>query len=78
MCIFYNSRSSFIVNPLRFTEYLEKIEVKLFGIYISQPAGMAAMEKNLLFNDVIVVKEFSPTNPDVPEWYKNYEKGVKG
>ena len=51
------------------------VKVKLFGIYISQPAGMAAMEKNLLFNDVIVVKEFNPTNPNAPEWYKNYEKG---
>ena len=51
------------------------VKVKLYGIYISQPAGMAAMEKNLLFNDVIVVKEFNPTNPDAPEWYKNYEKG---
>ncbi|MEC8099991.1 MAG: ABC transporter substrate-binding protein [Pseudomonadota bacterium] len=51
------------------------LKVKLFGIYISQPAGMAAMEKNLLFNDVIVVKEFNPTNSDAPSWYKEYEKG---
>ena len=51
------------------------VKVKLFGIYISQPAGMAAMEKNLLFNDVIIVKEFNPTNPDAPAWYKDYEKG---
>ena len=21
------------------------------------------------------MKEFNPTNPDAPEWYKNYEKG---
>ena len=51
------------------------LKLKLFGIYISQPAGMAAMEKNLLFNDVIVVKEFNPTNTDAPSWYKEYEKG---
>ena len=51
------------------------LKLKLFGIYISQPAGMAAMEKNLLFNDVIVVKEFNPTNSDAPSWYKEYEKG---
>ena len=36
---------------------------------------MAAMEKNLLFNDVIVVKEFNPTNSNAPSWYKEYEKG---
>ena len=36
---------------------------------------MAAMEKNLLFNDVIVVKEFNPTNANSPDWYKEYEKG---
>ena len=51
------------------------VKVKLFGIYISQPAGMAAMEKNLLFNDVIVVKEFNPTNSKAPNWYKEYEAG---
>ena len=51
------------------------VKVKLFGIYISQPSGMAAMGKNLLFNDVVVVKEFNPTNADDPEWYKEYEKG---
>ena len=51
------------------------VKVKLFGIYISQPAGMAAMEKNLLFNDVVVVKEFNPTNSNAPSWYKEYEKG---
>ena len=51
------------------------LKVKLFGIYISQPAGMAAMGKNLLFNDVVVVKEFNPTNTKAPSWYKDYEKG---
>ncbi len=51
------------------------VKVKLFGIYISQPSGMAAMEKNLLFNDVVVVKEFNPTNDKAPDWYKEYEKG---
>ena len=35
---------------------------------------MAAMEKNLLFNDVVVVKEFNPTNSNAPSWYKEYEK----
>ena len=51
------------------------VKVKLFGIYISQPAGLAAMEKNLLFNDVVVVKEFNPTNSNAPNWYKEYEQG---
>ncbi|MBF95722.1 MAG: hypothetical protein CFH34_00743 [Alphaproteobacteria bacterium MarineAlpha9_Bin4] len=51
------------------------LKVKLFGIYISQPAGMAAMGKNLLFNDVVVVKEFNPTNSNAPSWYKEFEKG---
>ena len=52
------------------------LKVKMFGIYISAPAGMAAMGKNLLFNDVIVVKEFNPTNSNAPDWYKNYESEI--
>ena len=52
------------------------LKVKLYGIYISAPSGMAAMDKNLLFNDVIVVKEFNPTNPNAPSWYKKYEKDI--
>ena len=52
------------------------LKVKLFGIYISAPSGMAAMDKNLLFNDVVVVKEFNPTNPNAPAWYKKYEKDI--
>ena len=52
------------------------LKVKLFGIYISAPSGMAAMDKNLLFNEVIVVKEFNPTNPNAPAWYKKYEKDI--
>ena len=49
------------------------VKVKLFGIYISQPSGISAMGKNLLHNDVVVVKEFNPTNPDAPKWYKDVE-----
>ena len=49
------------------------VKVKLFGIYISQPSGISAMGKNLLHNDVVVVKEFNPTNPDAPSWYKDME-----
>ncbi len=52
------------------------VNVKLFGIYISQPAGISAMGKNLLKNNVVVVKEFNPTNPDAPDWYKKIEKGA--
>ena len=48
----------------------------MFGIYISAPSGMAAMGKNLLYNDVIVVKEFNPTNSNAPDWYKKYEKEI--
>ena len=33
------------------------------------------MEKNLLKNDVVVVKEFNPTNSNSPSWYKKLEKG---
>ncbi len=51
------------------------VKVKLFGIYITQPAGISAMGKNLLHNDVVVVKEFNPTNPSAPEWYKKIEEG---
>ena len=51
------------------------VKVNLFGIYISQPAGLAAMEKNLLKNNVVVVKEFNPTNINNPSWYKELEKG---
>ena len=29
--------------------------------------------ENLLHNDVVVVKEFNPTNPDAPKWYKDVE-----
>ena len=50
------------------------VKVKLFGIYISQPAGMAAMGKNLLYNDIVIVKEFNPTDANAPSWYENYEK----
>ncbi len=49
------------------------VKVKLFGIYISQPSGISAMGKNLLHNDVVVVKEFNPTNPTAPSWYKDME-----
>ena len=28
------------------------------------------------FNDVVVVKEFNPTNPNAPSWYKKYEKDI--
>ena len=52
------------------------LKVKMFGIYISAPSGMAAMGKNLLYNDVIVVKEFNPTNSNAPDWYKNYESDI--
>ncbi len=52
------------------------LKVKMFGIYISAPSGMAAMGKNLLYNDVIVVKEFNPTNSNAPDWYKNYESEI--
>ena len=52
------------------------LKVKMFGIYISAPSGMAAMGKNLLYNDVIVVKEFNPTNSNAPDWYKNYENEI--
>ena len=51
------------------------VKVKLFGIYITQPAGMSAMGDNLLHNEVIVVKEFNPTNVNAPSWYKTLEKG---
>ena len=34
------------------------------------------MGKNLLKNNVVVVKEFNPTNPDAPDWYKKIEKGA--
>ena len=50
------------------------VKVKLFGIYISNLQEWLRW-KNLLFNDVIIVKEFNPTNPDAPAWYKDYEKG---
>ena len=53
-----------------------RFKVKMFGIYISAPSGMAAMGKNLLYNDVIVVKEFNPTNSNAPDWYKNYESEI--
>ena len=52
------------------------LKVKMFGIYISAPSGMAAMGKNLLYNDVVVVKEFNPTNSNAPDWYKNYESEI--
>ncbi|MDC0651726.1 ABC transporter substrate-binding protein [Alphaproteobacteria bacterium] len=51
------------------------VKVKLFGIYISQPTGLAAMGKNLLKNEVVVVKEFNPTNSKAPSWYKKLEEG---
>ncbi len=49
------------------------VKVKLFGIYISQPSGISAMGKNLLHNDVVVVKEFNPTNSSAPDWYKKMD-----
>ncbi len=49
------------------------VKVKLFGIYISQPSGISAMGKNLLHNDVVVVKEFNPTNTNSPDWYKKLD-----
>ena len=55
---------------------MQELKLKLFGIYISQPSGIAAMGKNLLYNDVIVVKEFNPTNSNAPDWYKNYESEI--
>ncbi len=51
------------------------VKVKLFGIYISQPAGISAMGKNLLHNNVVIVKEFNPTNPKASSSYKKIEEG---
>ena len=52
------------------------VKVKLFGIYISQPSGISAMGKNLLHNDVVVVKEFNPTNPDAPNGIKMLKQNI--
>ena len=44
------------------------VKVKLFGPYIAQANGMQSMGKNVLFNKIIQIKEFQPTEQNKDNW----------
>ncbi len=44
------------------------VKVKLYGPYIAQANGMQSMGKNALFNPIIQIKEFQPTDSDQKNW----------
>ena len=44
------------------------VKIKLYGPYIAQSNGMHSMGKNILFNPIIQIKEFQPTDGNIENW----------